>query len=95
MAGEHKKHLWLATLLVLMGCAIGMGFGLVWLNVERNDLAYSLRQGYERRDALVDSNAKLENQRDALLSPHVLGERAKELGMRDATVNQIRHLDEK
>lgn len=94
IATGRKSRLCLLLLLFLTSSAVAMAFGLVWLNVERNNLAYSLRLAYQERTALLDSNAKLSNQIAALLSPHVLGSRAEEFGLRNPKPSQAWRLGE-
>lgn len=89
-----KSRIWLPLLLLLTTSAVAMGFGLVWLNVEQNNLAYSLRLGYVKRDGLIDANAKLSNEVGALVAPHVLSEHAEKFGMHTAKPNQVWRLGE-
>lgn len=94
VAKGRKNRLYLSLLLLLLSSAIGMAFALVWLNVERNNMAYSLRLSYQERTALLDANAKLSNQIASLLSPHALGVRAEEFGLHNPKPSQAWRLGE-
>lgn len=61
----------------------------MWLSIERTDKAYSIRQlrgGVEERRVL---KSKLEIERDRLLAPQILREKAAVLGMSEARAGQI------
>lgn len=88
-SSRPKSRLWLPIFLLLAISAVAMGFGLVWVNVERNNLAYSLRLGYKERDTMMDANAKLANEVGALVAPHALARRAEEFGMHNAQPSQV------
>lgn len=78
---------------ILLLTSLLLGLAVVWFNLERLDLAYSLK---EQQDALGVKTAlvsKLEVERDNLLSPHVLRRHAKELGLRPASPGRIRRLE--
>lgn len=83
---------WLLSLLLLLLLSLMTGLMLVWLSIERTDMAYSIRQlrsEVERRAVL---QTKLEVERDRLLAPSVLGRKAAAFGMREARPGQIRRL---
>ena len=69
---------WLLLLVLSLLFSLVMGLALVWLSGQ-----------LEERIVL---KAKLEIERDRLLSPHILGRKAEELGMREARPGQIRKL---
>ncbi len=89
-----KGRLWLPIFLFFATSAVALGFALVWINVERNNLAYSLRLASGQRAALMDANAKLSNQVGSLLSPNVLGLRAAEFGLRNPQPSQAWRIGE-
>lgn len=76
-----------------LALAMFLGLGLVWLNIERVELAYDLRRlELESRElrALVD---KLEIERDNLWAPYNLRRKAPEYGLRPARTGQIRRME--
>ena len=84
---------WLLVLVLgLLSCMI-MGLMLVWSNIERMDTTYfiNIAQNTQReREAL---RAKLEVERERLLSPYELRRRAEEFGMHEPKPGQIRRLE--
>lgn len=84
---------WLLTLVVSLLFSLIMGLCLVWVSIERTDMAFSLRQlkaDVERRAVL---QTKLEVERDKLLAPSVLSQKALQFGMREARPGQIRKFE--
>jgi len=84
---------WAGVAAALLLLALGLGLGVVWCGIERYDLAYKLtglRASLEEREELV---AKLEVERDNLLSPYRLREKAREYGLGPASQGRIRRLD--
>lgn len=65
----------------------------VWINIERVDTSYYIMQVQgeikDRRDHL----AKLEVERERLLTPHELRNKAIEYGMHEPFVGQIRRME--
>ena len=85
---------WIVSMIAGLSCALLLGMALVWLNIDRVDTAYSLRQmqkSLHETQAHVD---KLRVERDNLASPRRLQERAKTLGLRPAKAQQLRRLAE-
>lgn len=85
---------WLLALILSILTSLVLGLVLVWISIESTDMAYSIGQLHAEvaeRNAL---RAKLEVERDRLLSPYELGRFALSLGMRDALPGQIRHLSD-
>lgn len=83
---------WLLALVLSILTSLVLGLLLVWLSIEVTDMTYSIGQlqaGMSERGAL---KAKLEVERDRLLSPYELGRVALTLGLREAMPGQIRHL---
>jgi cell division protein FtsL len=72
--------------------ALGLGLALVWCNIERLDLAYEIKRLEGAVDMGRELNAKLEVERDNLLSPYRLTNKARELGLRPAGQGEIRKL---
>ncbi len=70
--------------------ALLLGVAVVWVNIERMDLAYRLEQIEARQADTMDLRAKLQLERDNLASPYRLRKKAEELGMRPAQPGQLR-----
>ncbi len=85
---------WLPMFLAALGVALGLGLASVWLNIERMDLAYDLRNLEKERDRKSALLVKLEVERDNLASPHRLRKLAEKYGLTVATPGQIRSGDE-
>lgn len=83
---------WLLLLVLSLLFSLVMGLALVWLSIERTDMAFTIRQLRGQLEERIVLKAKLEIERDRLLSPHILGRKADELGMREARPGQIRKL---
>ncbi|SDF49832.1 hypothetical protein [Desulfovibrio legallii] len=82
----------LALVLGLLSCMV-MGLVLVWSNIERMDTTYFInisQNTLREREAL---RAKLEVERERLLSPYELRRRAEEYGMHEPKPGQIRRLE--
>jgi len=85
---------WLLALVLSVLISLVLGLTLVWLSIECTDMTYAIGQmqiGASERGAL---KAKLEVERDRLLSPYELRRGALTLGMREALPGQIRHLED-
>ena len=83
---------WVWATAGLLSLSLLLGLGLVWCNIERMDLAYELKTQQvelERVEALI---AKLELERDNLLSPHRLRAKAAELGLGPASQGRLRRI---
>lgn len=83
---------WLLALILSLLLSLLTGLALVWLSIERTDKAYSIRQlqgSVEERRVL---RSKLEIERDRLLAPHILREKAASLNMNEARAGQIRRM---
>ncbi len=81
------------VLAVNLALTLFLGLGLVWLNIERVELAYGLRRlELESRElrSLVD---KLEMERNNMCAPYNLRRKAPEFGLRPAQTGQIRRLE--
>ena len=66
-----------------------LGLALVWVNIERVDLAYGLKV-LEKREQY----SKLQVERHYLLAPATLRERAEKAGLKPPHRDQIRILEE-
>ncbi|KAA0204606.1 hypothetical protein K9U34_05180 [Lawsonia intracellularis] len=72
--------------------SIGMGLGLVWISIEHTDLAYTIKQLQNELNSRVVFKSKLEVERERLLAPFELKQRAESVGMHEADSKQIRRL---
>jgi hypothetical protein len=66
------------------------GMGLVWLNIERVDMAYEITRLQGEIDQATALAAKLEVERDTLITPGRLRELAVQFGLGPAKSGQIR-----
>jgi len=90
MSKADKTLLWMV--LSLMGLALSLGLGAVWLNIERMDLAYDLRKMEKSLDRKEDLAVKLVVERNNLVSPYRLKQLAGRLGLGVAAPGQIRRI---
>ena len=81
-----------ALVLGLLSCMV-MGLVLVWSNIERMDTTYfiNIQQNTVRERRAL--RAKLEVERERLLSPYELRRKADEFGMREPKPGQIRRME--
>jgi len=84
---------WLLSLILLLLTSMVLGLLLIWLSIDRNDIAYSIYKTQLLVDDAKSHLVKLEVERDSLLSPYVLGRKAEQLGMALADPGQIRRLE--
>lgn len=87
MTGRFMAAMGAGSVIVL-----ALGLLLVWCNIERLDLAYEIKRLEEEIEKGNELNAKLEVERDSLLSPYRLTDKALELGLRPARQGEIRKL---
>ncbi|WFS61982.1 hypothetical protein LF599_15125 [Pseudodesulfovibrio thermohalotolerans] len=90
MSKTDKTLLWMV--LGLLGMALFLGLGAVWLNIERMDLAYDLRKMEQSLGRKEDLAAKLTVERNNLVSPYRLKKLAGRLGLEVAAPGQIRRI---
>ncbi|WP_165175986.1 hypothetical protein [Desulfovibrio sp. ZJ369] len=84
---------WLLVLaLGLMACMV-MGLVLVWSNIERMDTTYFINIAQNELRERRDLRAKLQVERERLLSPYELRRRAEEFGMREPRPGQVRRME--
>lgn len=88
MKGDSKGMA--IALALTMGSALVLGLISVWFNIERVDRAYDLRRMEKRLDEQEALAAKLEVEKNNLLSPIHLRELAKKYGFGPASQRQIR-----
>jgi cell division protein FtsL len=90
MSNTDKTLLWM--ILTLLGAALTLGLGAVWLNIERMDLAYDLRKmekSLNQKEALA---VKLTVERNNQVSPYQLKKLAGKQGLGVAAPGQIRRI---
>ena len=87
-----RGRTWMLVLALNILMAVVMSIVLVWLNIERMDTTYFINiQRSELREK-QGLRAKLEVERDRLLSPYELRMRAEQFGMTEPRPGQIRRL---
>ena len=87
-----SRSTWFLVLILSLLFSLLMGLGLIWMSIERTDMAYSIRQlrsSVEERKIL---KSKLEVERDRLLAPEILREKAASLGMGESAAGQVRRM---
>ncbi|GFH62476.1 MAG: conserved hypothetical protein [Candidatus Desulfovibrio kirbyi] len=84
---------WLFALAIeLLACMV-MGLVMVWYNIERMDTTFFINNAQNEMRARQDLQAKLEVERERLLSPYELRRKAGEFGMREPKADQIRRME--
>lgn len=88
---------WFLMLILSVMFSLMLGIALTWLNIDGNDTAYSIQNIRKQTEAAKAHIAKLEVERDSLLSPYTLGKTAEKLGMNMPNPGQIRliHVSQK
>lgn len=90
MSQVDKTLLWM--ILALLGAALTLGMGAVWLNIERMDLAYDLRKMEQSLGQKEDLAVKLTVERNNQVSPYRLKRLAGQQGLQVAAPGQIRRI---
>ena len=83
---------WLITIIVLAVSGLMLSLLMVWLNIGRVDMGYTLKRlqtDYENKKTLGD---KLRLERDNIISPYSLSGKASEFGLGPAKPGQIRRM---
>jgi len=83
---------WAISMAFSIALLLIFGLGLVWINIERVDLAYELNKMQRQIDEVETLSAKLEVERNTLITPARLRELASEYGLGPARPGQIRHV---
>ena len=91
MKGPDSGYLGLGLVFVM---TIVLGLGLVWVNIERVDLAYELKTLERDLQEKRDQHSKLQVERQYLLAPTTLRVRAEGAGLHPPHRDQIRTLKE-
>ncbi|WP_300163121.1 hypothetical protein [Solidesulfovibrio sp.] len=83
---------WAISMAFSLVLLLVFGLGLVWLNIERVDLAYELNKMQRQIDEVEALAAKLEVERNTLITPARLREVARDYGLGPARPGQIRRV---
>ncbi|WP_246198172.1 hypothetical protein [Solidesulfovibrio aerotolerans] len=83
---------WAISMAFSIALLLVFGLGLVWLNIERVDMAYELNKIQRQIDEMETLSAKLEVERNTLITPSRLRELAKDCGLGSAKPGQIRRV---
>lgn len=89
--GSLSKE-WAISMAFSIVLLLVFGLGLVWLNIERVDLAYELNKIQHQIDEVETLSAKLEVERNTLITPARLREVARDYGLGPARPGQIRRV---
>ncbi len=87
---QGEKNGWLLCVVVGVLSALIMTLVLVWVNIERTDTSYFMTTLQVDVREKQSHKAKLEVEREYLLSPRELGRRAKGLGLYQPEPGQVR-----
>lgn len=85
---------WAISMAFSIALLLIFGLGLVWLNIERVDLAYELNKIQRQIDDVETLTAKLEVERNTLITPSRLREMATQYGLGPARPGQIRRVSQ-
>lgn len=90
MAGKTASY---TGVVLMFGVTIVLGLALVWVNIERVDLAYELKTLDRELQEKQDQNSKLQVERHYMLAPATLRTRAESAGLHPPRRDQIRTLE--
>ena len=85
---------WVLGAILSVVASLALGLTLVWLNIERMDMAYGLKvlqTEMDEKDALAD---KLVLERNNLVAPYRLRQLAQEYNMEPAGSGRIRRMEQ-
>lgn len=82
----------MAVVLELLAIPV-MGLILVWSGIERTDTTYFINIAQNEARERQSLHAKLEVERERLLSPYELRRKASEFGMREPKPGQVRRME--
>ena len=83
---------WAVSMVFSIVLLLVFGLGLVWLNIERVDMAYELNKMQRQIDDTEALVAKLEVERNTLITPARLREVARQYDLGPARPGQIRRV---
>lgn len=84
---------WLILLTLELLAIPVMGLILVWSGIERTDTTYFINIAQNEVRERKTLEAKLEVEKERLLSPYELRRRAEEFGMREPRAGQVRRME--
>ena len=84
---------WAVSMAFSIVLLLVFGLGLVWLNIERVDMAYELNKIQRQIDEVDTLVAKLEVERNTLITPARLRELARQYDLGPARPGQIRRVN--
>ena len=84
---------WLLVLAWGVIICMSMGLVLVWVNIERMDTNYFINIAQNKLQERKALRAKLEVERERLLSPYELRRKAEEIGMKEPKPGQVRRME--
>ncbi|MBQ4132501.1 MAG: hypothetical protein IJD04_02045 [Desulfovibrionaceae bacterium] len=94
MQTQKNFSVWVLGFCLSIVFALILGLLVVWLNIEQVDMAYNLKKMRQQVDQSRNLTAKLEVERDNLISPYRLSKEAERMGMRPAESGQQRKIIE-
>lgn len=89
--GERAGNSLVLALVLSTMCLAALSLMLVWLNLQRMQMGYRMRELNTEVESLTEFSAKLAVEREHLLSR--IGERAREMGLAPAKPGQTRRMD--
>lgn len=89
---DINVSIWLLTLMISLLFSFSAGLFLIWMSIERTELAYNTYKIQNEISSGQGHVVKLEVEKDSLLSPYELDKKAHELGLRIADPGQVRRL---
>lgn len=91
---NNQKSLsgWILGFSLSIFSALVLSLLVVWMNIEQVDMAYSLKRMTYEVDQANNLTAKLEVERDNLISPYRLSKEAERMGMHPAESGQQRKI---
>ena len=92
-AKPRAGRAWLVALALEILALPVMGLILVWSGIERTDTTYFINVAQNEIREKKALRAKLEVERDRLLSPHELRKKAAEFDMREPGPGQVRRME--
>jgi len=90
-----KFDVWILAAVLSGVLTLGLCLTTVWLNIEQVNMGYALKELQVSVNKKKAHTARLQLERDNLLSPYRLRKEAARLGMQPAKVGQIRRMAEK
>ena len=91
--GKVQTKSWLLLLALGLLACMTMCLILVWSNIERIDTTYFIDIAQNKLQERKALRAKLEVERERLLSPYELRRKAEEIGMKEPKPGQVRRME--